>query len=264
MKRQIKGASEVQRGTNYKTAERRRIALEQAKASLAANDKRLGPIERGFARRLAGFFPAPEQKVPSNLLSGQPSPEWLADMCVRLLLAADTHTAATGDGAHYAVHSILGGTEAEQGVEIGIGLRAAWECYKLSEAFLLTKNVKMRPVPAFISPEEIDQDFVAYERACVLMTGEPKPKRAMEKWQRYERVTCAEAEAEGREPLSFPEPYEWTPRGIMHGMEAYEKFSKKPIDLTKSQYRPHPGHAKQSGGQNVVHTGHAGVKRGQK
>jgi hypothetical protein len=264
MKRQTKEASGVPRDTNHKTAERRRIALEQAKAALAANDKRLGPIERGFTRRLAGFFPAPEQKVPSNLLSGQPSPEWLADMCVRLLLAADTHTATTGEGAHHVVHSILGGTEAEQGVEIGIGLRAAWECYKLSEAFLLTKNVKMRPVPAFIAPEEIDEDYVAYERACVLMTGEPKPKRAMEKWQRYERATCAEAEAAGRELPSFPEPYEWTPRGVMHGMEAYEKFAKKPIDITKSQYAPHPGHAKQSSGQKVARAGQAAVKVGQK
>lgn len=244
--------------------ELQRKALLQANLAVATHGKPSDPVERGRNLELPGFYSAPAQKVPNNLPNKQPSPEWLADKCIELLLAADTHTASSGGTREYAVHRILGGTEAEQYAEIGIGLRAAWECYKLADAFLLTKNVRTLPLPAFFSQKEIEEDYVSYERACVLMTGEPKPKRAMEKWQRYENVTIGEAEAEGREPPGFPEPYEWTPRSIIFGMAAYEKFAKKPIDLTKSQYAPHPDHSRPRGGQKARRRRQTGAKRGQK
>jgi hypothetical protein len=232
---------------------------------VAAHEKVSDPIERGRSLNLPGFYSAPAQRVPDNLLNKQPSPEWLADKCVELLLAADTHAARNVGTPHYAVHTILGGTEAERAVEIGMGLRAAWECYKLAEAFLLTKNVRTLPVPAFISPQEIEGDSVSYERGCVLMTGETKPSRAVEKWQRYERMTEMAARDEGREPPGFPEPYEgWSPRTILFGMAAYEKFAKKPIDLTKSQYAPHPDHSRPQGGQKARRRRRRDAKRGQK
>lgn len=264
MKARRKASGVSKRDATRSRLELQRKALLQANLTVAAHETLSDPVERGRNLELPGFYSAPAQKVPDNLPNKQPSPEWLAEKCIELLLAADTLTASNGGTHEYAAHRILGGTEVERCAEIGIGLRAAWECYKLADAFLLTKNVRTLPIPAFFSQKEIEEDSVTYERACVLMTGEPKPKRAMEKWQRYEYVAIGEARDAGREPPGFPEPYEWTPRSIMFGMAAYEKFAKKPIDLTKSQYAPHPDHSRRRGGQKARRRRRTGATRGQK
>lgn len=203
------------------------------------------PLHRAATTNHPGFRPAPVvRSVLDNALDGQPSPEWLADMATRILTEADRLTEKSNAMPNYFLHNIIGGTESEAADDIGLGLIAAYRFYKGAEAFLAARRVPAMPVPAFFSPCEIENDCVPYERACVLITGEPKPQRAVVKLEQFETALMLEAEHGGQNVGAFPDPSEgWRPRAILFAMEAYEKFQKKPIDLTKRQYAPHPGHS---------------------
>jgi len=210
---------------------------ETPKSPESVAPAKAGPVLRARAMNHPGFAPAPVQNIPSKLFSGQPSPEWLADAAARILVEADSFSQRAGRSTEAFLHRIIGGTEAEAAEDISLGLTAAYRFYKNAEAFLVARNVPTIPVPAFFSPEEIENDCVQYERACVLITGEPKPARAMEKMRRYEDALAWDGIG------GFPDPSEgWRPRAILFAMEDYEDFSKKPLDLEKSQYAPHPGH----------------------
>lgn len=204
----------------------------------------ISPDMRGEAMKLPGFAPAPRALPAGKLFSGQPTPEWLAEMAARLMADADKIAKQTTPSEKPILHAVLSQGTAKWEGHLNRCVQVAYDFYAAAKVYLLLNYGPSKPLPAFFSPEEIANDCVPYERACVLITGEPKPKRAIEKLENWERALMNEAEHEGRQVGAFPDPDEgWPPRVVLFAMGGYEEFQKKPIDLTKRQYAPHPGHS---------------------
>lgn len=208
-------------------------------------------LRRAIRAAHPGFLPAPRQrKLPDVTM---PTPEWLAEMALSILLASKIDPPV----------DFLASDATEQRIEAGIW--TAYCLYLKADTLLARRTTERMPVLSFFTPEEVHTERIPYERGCKLITGETKPKRALEKWLRFVESTNRRRVKYGDRPIRFPKGDEtFTPTKIVLWMGDYEKFSKKPLDLTKSQYAPHPEHVRHASGQVTKKRGQSSGGRGQK
>jgi len=209
------------------------------------------PLSRAIGTAHPGFRPAPHQIKPPDV--SMPTPEWLAEMALRILLV----------GKKDPLEDFVAMEANEQRMEAGIW--AAYCLYLKADTLLARRTTERMPVLSFFTPEEVHTERIPHERGCKLITGETKPKRALEKWLRFVESTNRRRVKYGDRPIRFPKRDEtFTPTKIVLWMGDYEKFSKKPLDLTKSQYAPHPEHVRHASGQVTKKRGQSSAGRGQK
>lgn len=183
------------------------------------------------------FEPVPGTIRPKPKI---PTPEWLAEMTIRIL----------GDKAgpklvnHSDILAVDEHNEDFEGqFEIGAAMGRAMRIYRKAVEQTLRANITPVGIPRFISPEEIAEGKVRYERGCQLVTGDEKRKRAMVKFQKM--VDHLLATYESADPSEFPdEDTDFLVNGIVSWMNTYERQMGKKIDLSKKLYAPHPAHAK--------------------
>lgn len=183
------------------------------------------------------FEPVPGTIRPKPKM---PPPEWLAEMTIRILgdkagpklvkctdiLAVDEHN-----------EDFVGG------FEIDAAMGRAMRIYRKAVERTLRANITPVGIPRFISPEEIADGKVRYDRGCELVTGDDKRKRAMAKFQKL--VDHLLATREGADPTDFPdEEKDFFVNDIVAWMNTYEREMGKKINLSKKLYAPHPAHAK--------------------
>jgi hypothetical protein len=191
-----------------------------------------------------------------------PSPEWLAEMGARILAAENFPLIKASTE-----HMLGAGAEPEEvSLNIYSGMVAAYRLYREARRVLdyISETDKALLVVPFFSLRERETGRVEFGRGCQLITGETKRQRAIQKYSDW-AVTVGIAPVIDGKPCPQPNKDSgFLTSTIVPAMMLYEDFSKKPLDLEKSQYAPHPGHNAKTVRQKRKRRGPTRFRRGQK
>ena len=167
-----------------------------------------------------------------------PSVEWLADAAMRVLVNDKFPLIQAGAAGAEGIEE-----SDEIYTKLSYATFAAWRFHEAAVGFFkLQRAMQTSEAAVFLSPEEIASNRVEFARGCQLITGEEKRSRAIEKYAAFVIATGLVPLVDGEPILQPDKDSGHLPSSILTLMAAYEHFSKKPIDLVKSQYAPHPGH----------------------